>query len=271
MLEGFAITATYFTDHAPMTLSTRLLPLALLAMAPGLFAAQPPRAGSQLQQIPPSPILPKAAPDVRIAPAANPATPLTDSVQIPVRSLVFTGAHAYSDAALTAITGFKPGAGLTLGELRAMSGRITEDYHRDGYVLAQAYLPAQEIKNGVVTIAVAEGQYGEIQVHNQTNLSNDLVNSVLDGVTTGDVVTLAPLESRLLLLSDIPGVSIKSTLVPGISVGASDLIVDVTPAQRVSGSIDVDNAGNRYTGENRSAISRRTRGNNALNGNCRVF
>jgi hemolysin activation/secretion protein len=40
-------------------------------------------------------------------------------------------------------------------------------------------------------------------------------------------------------------------LVPGASVGASDLIVDLTPGQRVSGSIDADNAGNRYTGANR--------------------
>ncbi len=60
-----------------------------------------------------------------------------------------------------------------------------------------------------------------------------------------------PVESPLLQLSDLPGVSVKSTLVPGASVGASDLIVDVSPGQRVTGSIDADNARNRYTGEER--------------------
>jgi hemolysin activation/secretion protein len=40
-------------------------------------------------------------------------------------------------------------------------------------------------------------------------------------------------------------------MVPGASVGASDLIVDLTPAPRVSGEVDFDNAGNRYTGEYR--------------------
>ena len=34
-------------------------------------------------------------------------------------------------------------------------------------------------------------------------------------------------------------------------MGTSDLIVDVTPGPRVSGSIEADNAGDRYTGENR--------------------
>lgn len=234
-----------------MTLSIRLIPLALLTVTTGLLAAQPPGAGSQLQQIPPTPTLPKELPDVRIAPAAAPAPALADSTRIPVRSLLFTGAQLYPDAALTAIAGFQPGSELTLGELRAMAGKITEAYHRDGYVLAQAYLPAQEIRNGVVTIAAAEGRYGKIQVRNQTNFSNALVDSVLDGVNAGDVVAIAPLESRLLLLSDIPGVGIRSTLAPGASAGTSDLIVDIVPGPRVSGSIDADNAGNRYTGEYR--------------------
>ncbi|RYD65093.1 MAG: ShlB/FhaC/HecB family hemolysin secretion/activation protein [Sphingomonadales bacterium] len=40
----------------------------------------------------------------------------------------------------------------------------------------------------------------------------------------------------------------KATLAPGTDVGASDLIVDVTPGARISGSIEADNAGGRYTG-----------------------
>jgi hemolysin activation/secretion protein len=43
-------------------------------------------------------------------------------------------------------------------------------------------------------------------------------------------------------------VRIKSTLAPGTEVGTSDLIVDVAPGRRISGSIEADNAGNRYTG-----------------------
>ena len=46
--------------------------------------------------------------------------------------------------------------------------------------------------------------------------------------------------------------NVKSTLVPGASVGASDLVVDVSSGKRISGSIDTDNYGSRYTGEYRS-------------------
>jgi hemolysin activation/secretion protein len=152
---------------------------------------------------------------------------------------------------LLALTGFKPGSELTISDLRAMASRIADFYHRKGYFLAQAYLPAQDIKDGIVTIAVMDGQYGKVSLNNQTNVSGKLANGLLGGINSGDPVTSAPLESRLLLLSDLPGVKVNSTLVPGAAMGTSDLIVNLTPGQRISGSIDADNAGNRYTGANR--------------------
>ncbi len=145
----------------------------------------------------------------------------------------------------------KPGSQLTLSDLRGMASKIADYYHQNGYFVAQAYLPAQNILDGGVTIAVIDGQYGKITLNNQTNLSDDLANNLLGGLNSGDLIANAPLESRLLRLSDLPGVTVKSTLVPGAAVGTSDLIVNVTPGQRVTGSIDADNAGNRYTGENR--------------------
>ncbi|MEC5212943.1 hemolysin activation/secretion protein [Polaromonas sp. CG_9.5] len=231
--------------------TTKLLPFALLALSPSLFAQQPPSAGSQIQQIPAAPVPQKAAPTIRIEPSSAPATPASDAVKIVVNSLQVTGAQTYSEAELVALTGFSPGSELSLADLRGMALKITERYRSAGYFVAQAYLPAQEIKNGAATIAVIEGQYGKIALRNQSNLSDTLAQRQLDGINTGDTIAIAPLESRLLLLSDIPGVNVTSTLTPGASVGASDLIVDVTPGQRVTGSIDADNAGNRYTGEYR--------------------
>lgn len=229
----------------------KLLPFALLVLSQSVFAQQPPSAGSQIQQIPPSPIPQKAVPKISIEPSSEPATAASDAIKIIVNSLRVTGTRIYPEADLIALTGFKAGSELTLAELRGMALKITERYRNDGYFVAQAYLPAQEIKDGAVTIAVVEGQYGKVAVRNQSKLSDGLVYSQLEGINSGDTVAIAPLESRLLLLSDIPGVNVTSTLTPGASVGASDLIVDVTPGQRVTGEVDVDNAGNRYTGEYR--------------------
>ena len=225
-----------------------LVTLALVAASQNALAQQAFSAGAQIQQIPPVQAPRKSIPDIRVESRETPAAPGPIGAKVLVSALHVTGETLFPEAALVAATGFRPGVELSLSELRTMAAKITSFYNRRGYFVAQAYLPAQDVKDGAVTITVIEGRYGKIVVHNKTNLSNGLIRSILSGLNPGDPVTSAPLERRLLLLSDIPGVAVRSTLVPGAEVGASDLIVDVTPGRRMSGVIEADNAGNRYTG-----------------------
>lgn len=213
--------------------------------------AQFPDGGGQLQQIPSQPTLKQADPEIQIEQAKRPALPIVDSATIQVNSLRLTGHSLYSEAELLSVTGFAEGQELTLSALQQMASRIAAFYHAKGYFLSQAYLPAQEIQQGVVTITVVEGRYGDIVLRNQSKLSDRQAKSLLTGLNSGEVIESSTLESRLLLLSDTPGVEVKSTLVPGTSVGAADLFVDVTPGQTLTGSIDADNGGNYYTGEYR--------------------
>jgi len=228
----------------------KLISLALLTLSPGIYAQQP-DAGSQMQQIPPAPVPQKFEPNVEVEPRGVAPTAEADTVKMLVKSLNVTGAQVYSEAELLALTGFTPGSELTLTELRGMALKIGDHYRANGYFVAQAYLPAQDIKDGAVTIAVIEGHYGTVTLNNQTRLSDGLANDLLGGLNAGDAIESAPLGNRLLLLSDLPGVDVKAALVPGASVGASDLIVNLTPGPTVSGEVDFDNAGNRYTGEYR--------------------
>lgn len=232
-------------------LKNKLFPCALLVLSQSVLAQQPPSAGSQMLQIPPVPTPQKEVPQVQVQPGSAAAMAASDSVKINVNALRLTGAQAYAEADLLALTGFQPGHQLSLAELRAMAAKIANYYHRNGYFVAQAYLPAQDIQNGVVTIAVIEGQYGQVTLNNQSRVSDALAGSLLGGLNSGDPVLSAPLEQRLLLLSDLPGVTVNSTLVPGAAPGSSDLLVHLTPGPRFNGSIDADNAGNRYTGEYR--------------------
>jgi len=228
-----------------------LAALVLIALGQSALAQQPPTSGGQFQFIPPPPT-PQAAPaEVRIERSDVPVLPASEQARIEVRSLRVTGQSLYSEAELIALTGFRPGSQLSITDLRAMAARIADHYRQNGYVVAQAYLPAQDIKEGAVTIAVIEGRYGNVTLRNQSTLSDGQVNGFLSGLNNGDVIAIEPLENRLLLLSDLPGINVKSTLAPGASVGASDLIVDVTPGKSISGNVEADNGGNRYTGEER--------------------
>lgn len=232
-------------------MTTRLMPLALLVLSPCLLAqsAQPiPGAGSQLNQLPPKPVPQRTEPPIRIEKADSPALPGTASVSVRVDDLDFSGAHVYSRTELLKITGFVPGSQHSLSELQAMAARITGHYRSKGYFVARAYLPAQDISRHVVTIIVVEGNYGTVMLRNHSKLASALAQDTLKGLDTGGIIRLEPLEHRLLLLQDFPGVKVQSTLVPGRAAGTTDLIIDVDPGQRIAGSVDVDNAGNPYTG-----------------------
>ena len=224
-----------------------LLAVCLLVISQNAFAQQLPGAGGQFQQIPPPPARERSIPELRIERPDAPLSPESGGDTIPVNALRITGGTVFSEAELIAATDFRPGE-LTLGDLRGMAARIANFYNKRGYFVAQAYVPAQDIGAGTVTIAVVEGHYGTVSLNNDTNLSNGMAKYVLSGVDSGDLVENAPLERRLLLLSDIPGVRVNSTLSPGSLVGTSDLTVHITPGQRVTGSIEADNAGSRYTG-----------------------
>ncbi len=230
----------------------RILTVILAAAGQGALA-QPigASAGGQFQQIPPAPSQPRSLPDIRIDRGQTPSSPEPAGVRIVVTSLRVTGETRFTEAELISAAGFRPGVELDLAGLRVLAARIADFYNRHGYFVAQAYLPAQDILNGSVTIAVIEGRYGKVSLHNRTNVSDALARSVLAGLDPGDVVAARPLERRLLLLSDLPGVGVNATLSPGQAVGTSDLLVGLTPGRRVSGSLEVDNGGNRYTGEYR--------------------
>jgi len=208
-------------------------------------------AGGQIQQIPQAPVLQKSIPELPAGRGGAVAHPAAAGPRFLVNSLHVTGQTHFSEAELLAATDFKPGSELSLADLRAFASQITDLYDRNGYFVAQAYLPPQDIKDGAVTIAVIEGRYGKISLNNQSKASDGTLQGVLDGLNSGDPVTTAPLERRLLIISDIPGVEVKSTLSPGAEVGTSDLMVGVMPGQRVTGSLEADNWGNPYTGQYR--------------------
>ena len=229
-------------------LKSSLIAIVILAGAESASAQQVPDAGQQIQQIPQPPMVEKPAPDMLIDRPVVPVEADIAGPRVRVNSLQVTGETLFSDEQLIAATDFKPGSELNLSDLRNIAARIARYYNDRGYFLAQAYLPAQDIEDGVVTIAVIEGHYGAIDLRNQSRLKDNVAHGVLAGLDGGDIVESAPLERRLLLLSDIPGVAVRSTLAPGSAVGTSDLIVDIIPGRSVTGSIEADNAGNRYTG-----------------------
>lgn len=221
----------------------------LLSMS--VMAATLPDAGQSQQNIDQRPL---QLPGKQQLELNLPDAPSTEAVaggpSLEIRSFTLEGNSVIASDALLPLLADLQGRTVSLGELQAGANRITRAYRERGYPLARAFIPAQEIDGGIVQIAVMEGRYGEIGLNNTSRVSDSAL-APITALKSGDAVRSASLERSLLLLSDTPGVEVKSTLKPGASVGATDLLVDVQPGPLLSGSVDADNYGNRFTGEYR--------------------
>lgn len=228
----------------------------LLAMHGGAWAQTPPvpDAGQvlrDLRQAPPTPP-PQAAPLQRIEESADLSQKGEATVR--VKSIAITGNQEIPSAELQPLVAGLIGAERSLSQLNAAARRITAYYRSKGFAVARAFLPAQDITDGAVTIRVIEGRISSHKINNQSLLSDERAQAYLGQVKDGDVIKSDQIDRGLLLLQDTPGVSTsRATLQPGASVGTSELLIEVNPAKPYSGSVVADNYGSRYTGEFRLA------------------
>ena len=237
----------------------RAMCLSLLcgAGAASLFGhayAQAPNAGSAMRDIETSrPNLPaEAAPDLEIVPSGSAAqAPAETGARVWVRRFEVGGNTVFDSATLQALVADLAGDALGFADLQRAAERISAFYRARGYVLARAYLPKQEIDDGVVRIEVVEGRYGRIEIQNHSRVFDAVLRQPLAALRAGDVVRGASLERSLLLLDDLAGVGARGTLRPGDAPGTTDLVVEAGRASPASGAIEFDNFGDPSTGRYR--------------------
>lgn len=223
--------------------------IAAALLPAGAFAqSAPPDAGALQRERQKALQLPKAADNP--LPQVQDAAPdsAANGMRVQVQGFRIQGNTAFSDAQLLGLLDDLKGRVLSLSDLDAAAQRIGDWYRAHGWALARAYVPTQRSSDGIIALAVAEGRYGRLSIDNASHLDDSMVRGALRRFKPGDAVRVAPLEKQLLLLDGLPGVSVRTQLAPGASLGESDLHVDVAPEPRASGSVYVDNHGNPYTG-----------------------
>ena len=239
-----------------------LLAAAGIAFIPHSQAQQQPRpdAGSILEQTKQPAVVPKPAPEVLPrAPEPRPALG-APGLKLVVNGFQVTGNTIYPEAVLLAEVKEFVGKEQTIDGLNDAATKVRAYYRERGYFLVQAYLPQQEIKGGVVEIAVIEARIGKVALNLKegTRYSEGLVRGIVEKhLIEGSIITEASLETPLLLLNDLPNATVTSEIKPSQTVGAADLVISVSDdaPSLISGSVDVDNYGNRYTGAMRGGIS----------------
>lgn len=227
------------------------------SMVPAL-AQVPPDAGSLRQelerrreQVEPQTPAPTA---VTETPAAT-ATAAGQTVT--VDAFQFSGNNLLSGEKLAAALQGYLRRPLTFAELQSAVSAVSDAYRESGWIV-RAYLPLQEIKDGVVTIAVVEAAFGETRMDGDApkRVRFERIASMVSAQQDkGAPLNAARLDRALLLINDLPGVTAKGRLAAGSQEGETDLVLTVDDESLFNADVVVDNAGSRSTGELRQIVT----------------
>jgi hemolysin activation/secretion protein len=189
---------------------------------------------------------PPEPPVIERAPRAAPSD-LADA-KVRVSRIEFLGHTVFKTEVLDRIVAPGIGKELSLRELNDLIRKVSDYYAAHGYILAQAYLPPQEIRNGVIQVAILEGEIGTIEIKGNRRYRSTTILNVLDPVRKRHVLHESVLETALNELNDYPGLKVRVALKPGERRGLTD--IELTAQERIPYTVNfsVDNYGSRLTG-----------------------
>jgi hemolysin activation/secretion protein len=176
------------------------------------------------------------------------ASPAEAKIHFKLMKVNITGNTIFATATLESI--FQPSYNKTisLADLQGLVNQVTTKYRAAGYVLSRAILPPQQIKNGIVAVQVIEGFISHIDVKSNNIWATKIVRKYSENILNSRPLQVHLLERDLLLMNDLPGISVKSVITPSKTVpGAADLTL-VTEKTNVNAYTSYDNYGTRYLG-----------------------
>jgi len=181
-----------------------------------------------------------------------------------VKNFSFIGNEHYSSTELLDLLKPQIDRYYTLGDLLGVVESVTQFYRGNGYLVAKAVLPEQEIDAGVVNIRILEGRLSSVAVREDQSSSGSasdltqvekifLLNFCGDERLDLVSLTQSRVDRAINVLEDVAGVRvIQADLQPGEEVGGVGLGVQISPKEPYRLELGVDNFGNSYTGVKRA-------------------
>ncbi len=241
----------------------RRAPGLLLYLLPLAAAAQqtvpnPPSAGSLLQQAQPqgvpAPVLGRPPAELVLPRAVT--APSSGGPSVEVKAFQIAGLDVLPPerrAALLPMLQKYTGPRKTLVDLEDAAKDVEVALQRQGYFLAQAYVPEQQLVDGTVTLQVLIGRIGAVQIEAEpgVKVAPEFMDQIIARLRGNPVAERELIESALFTLGDLRGIAVTSSLTPGAKVGQADLTIKVSAAPGSAYSLEFDNGGSIFTGRYR--------------------
>ena len=223
-----------------------------LAQAPS-DSGDPGQIRRRVDETRPQPIKPPPGPTAIPAPAA------------PGEAIEGEPAFVLSAVAIEGSTVFEPGEfgplyqdflarNVTLAEVQEIAERITKKYQDAGYVLSRAIVPPQKVVGGLLTVRVVEGYVARVSFEGLESQA-DLLAEYARNMTAVRPTTLAALERNLLLVNDLPGITVRASALQKIDDDGAYQINVSLDYDAVDGVAYLDNRGTPSVGRLQSWLS----------------
>jgi hemolysin activation/secretion protein len=142
------------------------------------------------------------------------------------------------------------GSSATSEDLAKLAQEIAQIARSQGMVLANAYVPEQQIELGIVRIKLDAGSIDKVRIEGS---SNKALRQLLEPLV-GQTVMQHELERRLMLANNVPQIIVKQTELINEG-GARVLVVRVQQRKKTSGQFVIDNFGSNKIGPLRARLS----------------
>jgi hemolysin activation/secretion protein len=142
------------------------------------------------------------------------------------------------------------GSAKTITDLEDAAKDVEVFLQRQGFLLAQVYVPEQRLNKGTVTLQVLLGRIGRVKLEIEpgVKVSPAFLDQIVQTLRQHPVVQRNELEQVLFTLGDLRGVRISSALSPGDEPGVADVTVQIASAASQAYALEADNAGSSFTG-----------------------
>lgn len=169
------------------------------------------------------------------------------TMKVPVREIHFIGNYSIPESELRPLVQELIGRDAALDEIQTAVSRVKKHYREKGYIATYAYVPPQEVQNGVVSIDVIEGRLGELRVEGGKFYSPEWLRKQFSA-KSGEVLTYDLIRKDLNRLNRREDLKAKLALEAGKQIGTADAVVTVEDQYPIHLSTSLNNSGTKSTG-----------------------
>lgn len=140
---------------------------------------------------------------------------------------------------------------LTRNDINHLVRTITQAYLEAGYVTSRAYLPPQDLSDGLFVVQVVEGRIEALDVQ---GAAKRIATTLLPSAE-GDILNLRAIEQALDQINRLAGVRATVEFAPGDQVGGTVVVLKVDQDQWANVDVGVNNSGQESTGRRQGLVN----------------